>query len=64
VSHEHKYERLSDEAIFCKCGDIKVVGQAACPLPHYPVWYPSYPYWTQPYTVWNSDDSIKIGAGQ
>lgn len=55
--HEHKYQRLSDVAVFCpSCGDVKAV-QAFCPRPHYPTYpiyptYPNWPNWWSPTPIW------------
>lgn len=62
-SCEHKYQKLSEDRIFCThCGDIKIAQAAPvpyvlpvpCPWPHYP-----HPYrWIQPYEPWTSPTII------
>jgi len=72
-THKHTYQRLSDDAVFCRdCGDIKRSEPPVCTLPHYqPTWiyyppiYPTVvpwrpttvPYW---YTVSSGTSDTRL----
>lgn len=51
MKHEHAFARLSDVAIFCKCGEVRYVAAPdypVCTRPHYPTVYPTW-IWRDPY---------------
>jgi hypothetical protein len=64
TTHKHRWQRLSDTALFCECGETKVIEEARfapphlCPQPF--VFYPPVvvpacpeprPYWQWPNTT-------------
>ena len=52
MKHEHKFQRLSDEAIFCGCGEIRTATPPpihSCGCSHWHV-YPYVPPTVYPYT--------------
>ena len=62
MKHNHKFERLSDVAIFCACGEIREspfvppVAWPICARPHYPTYYPTpNPYvWPTTYPIYGT----------
>lgn len=45
--HKHRWQRLSDTALFCGCGETKYVAEPICTRPHY---YPTW-IWQEPYVT-------------
>jgi len=59
--HRHKYQRLSDEALFCECGEVKYVVAPVCTRPHwYGTYYPVYPYVPTPTApfIWGTSTTV------
>lgn len=47
--HRHKFQRLSDVALFCECGATKYVTEPVCTRAHT---YPATWIWQDPYTTY------------
>jgi hypothetical protein len=67
--HKHRWQRLSDVALFCQCGETKAVAPAAvticlgqhapCTLPHYPSW-PQWQPWDPPFIYTSGSTSAEL----